>query len=558
VIADPQTLTLAYELIKSNPGNMTKGGVNETLDGISETWISQTSAKLKAGKFEFSKMQRVHIRKKDGSQRPLTIISPRDKVVQKAIQLVLEPIYEPTFYINSHGFRPNKGCHTALEQIRKWFHGITWVIETDIAKCYDTIDHSILLEIIGKKVKCVKTLTLIKKGLECGIINLKAFSKSKLGTPQGSILSPLLCNIYLHELDEEMYKLKGSFSSPANYKRRKNPEYRKLQYKLEKANKLNKDSEEKRSILIEKRKLQSKDPFDPKFRKLFYVRYADDIVVGITGSYINAKAVLTRMQEFLDKALKLKIKDQKTSVKNFKKKEIEFLGTTIYGISRIEKPCRSIKKKGWTTTIKQRVTPLVGLHAPIPKLLKKLCENGFCKKNKEGIYVPTAVRRVINLNHADILSYYNSIIRGILNYYSFVDNYTRLGALIKLHLLRSCSLTLALKYKLRHKAKVFKKFGSELTCPDTSVKIKIPQSFKRTGQFNINAKPMDAVIIQRWNKKLTRSNIGKACVICGSIPAEMHHIRQVSDIKQKHKMGKIDFFTMQMVGINRKQVPMCK
>jgi len=221
LIADPQTLTLAYELIKSNPGNMTKGGVNETLDGISETWISQTSAKLKAGKFEFSKMRRVHIRKKDGSQRPLTISSPRDKVVQKAIQLVLEPIYEPTFYINSHGFRPNKGCHTALKQIRKWFHGITWVIETDISKCYDTIDHSTLLEIIGKKVKCVKTLTLIKKGLECGIINLKAFSKSKLGTPQGSILSPLLCNIYLHELDEEMYKLKGSFSSPANYKRRK-------------------------------------------------------------------------------------------------------------------------------------------------------------------------------------------------------------------------------------------------------------------------------------------------------------------------------------------------
>jgi len=267
-----------------------------------------------------------------------------------------------------------------------------------------------LLKIVSKKVKCAKTLTLIKKGLECGIINLKAFSKSKSVTPQGSILSPLLCNIYLHELDEEMFKLKESFSSPASYKRRKNPDYRKLQYKLEKVNKLNGSPEEKRSILIEKRKLQSKDPFDPKFRKLFYIRYAEDIVIGITGGYKDAKAVLNRMQEFLDNALKLRLKDQKTSIKNFKKKEIEFLGTTIYGISRIEKPCRSVKKKGWTTTIKQRITPVVGLHAPIPKLLEKLCENGFCKKNKEGIYVPTAVRRVTNLDHADILSYYNNII----------------------------------------------------------------------------------------------------------------------------------------------------
>ena len=244
IIADPKTLTLAYELIKSNPGNMTKGGTNETLDGISSSWILETSAKLKAGKFNFSKMRRANIRKDDGSTRPLTISSPRDKIVQKAIQLVLEPIYEPTFFVNSHGFRPNKGCHTALKQLRSWFHGITWLIETDIHSCYDTINHRTLLNIVGKKVKCVKTLTLIKikKGLECGVINLKAFSKTKLGTPQGSILSPLLCNIYLHELDEELYKIKGDYSSPQNYKRRKNPEYRKLQYELEKANKANANS----------------------------------------------------------------------------------------------------------------------------------------------------------------------------------------------------------------------------------------------------------------------------------------------------------------------------
>jgi group II intron reverse transcriptase/maturase len=557
IIADPKTLTLGYELIKSNPGNMTKRGTNETLDGMSNQWILETSAKLKAGKFNFSNMRRVNIKKADGSMRPLTISSPRDKVVQKAIQLVLEPIYEPIFFDNSHGFRPNKGCHTALKQLRSRFHGITWLIETDIHNCYDTINQRTLLNIIGKKVKCVKTLTLIKKGLECGVINLKAFSKTKLGTPQGSILSPLLCNIYLHELDEELYKMKGEYSSPQNYKRRKNPEYRKLQYELEKANKANANSIEKRSILIKKRKLHSKDPFDPNFRKLFYIRYADDIVIGVTGSYKDAETVLNKVRHFLDTVLELKLKKQKTSIVNFKKKQIEFLGTTIYGISRIEKPCRTVKHKNWKTSIKQRITPRVGLHAPIKKLLEKLLENGFCRKSKEGIYSPTAVKRIVNFDHADILSYYNRVIRGILNYYSFADNYTRLGALVKLQLLRSCALTLALKYKIRYKSKAFKKFGSNLACPKTGKIINIPESFKRTGTFNIGAKSIDSVIAQRWNRKLTKSNLGKSCVICGTFPAEMHHIRKIEDLRLKQRDGKIDFFTMQMIAINRKQVPLC-
>jgi len=132
IIADLDTLLLAYELIKSNEGNMTKGGSNETLDGINITWFEETSKKLRAGKFKFSEMRRAYIKKKDGKERPLTISSPRDKIVQKAIQLVLEPVFEPHFFENSHGFRPNRGCHTAIKQLRSWFHGITWVIEADI------------------------------------------------------------------------------------------------------------------------------------------------------------------------------------------------------------------------------------------------------------------------------------------------------------------------------------------------------------------------------------------------------------------------------------------
>ena len=554
LIADPNTLTLAYELIKSNPGNMTRGASSETLDGIDKNWIEQTSMKLRAGKFEFSSMRRVYIGKPDGSRRPLTISPPRDKVVQKAIQLVLEPIYEPHFLENSHGFRPNKGCHTALEKVKNWFHGVPWVIETDIQKCYDTIDHRVLITILKKRVRCIKTLTLIKKGLECGAVDLKTFVETKLGTPQGSILSPLLCNIYLHELDKEMYKLKKQYSSPANYQRRKNPEYRRIQYLKERT----KDTGELRGLAILQRKIHSKDPMDGRFRKLFYIRYADDIIIGVTGGYEDAEKIKTHVQNFLDKELKLELKAQKTKIVSFKKSEIKFLGAKIYGQQRNEKPCKLVKKVSWENARKVRQTPRVGLRAPIKELMIKLAGNGFIKKDKDGRYVGTGLKRMVNLDHADIIGYYNSVIYGILNFYSFADNYTRVGALIKFQMRHSCALTLALKFKLRHRAKAFKKFGKSLKCPETNRELAIPKSFKRSGKFLTKTPSIDETIAKRWNRKLTRSNLHKACVICGTVPAEMHHIRQVKDLKQKHKKKQLDFFTMQMAGINRKQVPLCK
>jgi len=198
------------------------------------------------------------------------------------------------------------------------------------------------------------------------------------------------------------------------------------------------------------------------------------------------------------------------------------------------------------------------MHAPIDKLLKKLHMNKFLKRNKLGVYKPTALRRLINLDHADILGYYNSVSRGILNYYSFVDNYSRFNSIVKYFLLHSCALTLALKYKLRHKSKVFKRFGGKLKDMNSNKDFFLSESFCRKNLFHINPSSVDLAISKKWNNKLSRSNIGKACVICGVFPAEMHHVRKVKDLKQKYRDGKMDFFTMQMASINRKQVPLCK
>lgn len=555
LIGNEKTLLLAYEMIKSNPGQMTEGSMGETLDGINHSWFINTSKLIKAGKYRFSASRRTYIPKPGSNEkRPLTIGSPRDKVVQKAIQLVLEPIYEPSFLINSHGFRPSKGCHSALKQIKDWFHGVTWVIESDISKCFPSIDHEILIALMRKRIKCNKTLALIKNLIKAGYVDLGIFSENKVGVQQGSILSPLLCNIYLHKLDKFLFDMKADFSSKPSYKRKKTPAYRKIQYQISKAN----NAEERKLYIKSLRKLHSKDLMDPKFRKLFYVRYADDFIIGVTGSHKEAQLILSKVCNFLSETLKLDLSAHKTHVVNFKKRSIHFLGTDIYGISRKEKPTRTVKHPKWKKCIKTRITPKVGMHAPIRKLLNKLHANKFLKRNKYGVYKPTALRRMVNFDHADIIGYYNSVSRGMLNYYSFVDNYSRFGSIIKYLLLHSCALTLALKYKLRFKSKAFRRFGGKLKCKDSNKEFFLPNNFRRKNLFHINPTSVDLLISKKWNNKLSKSNINKACVICGTFPAEMHHVRKIRDLKQKYNKGKLDFFMMQMAAINRKQVPLCK
>ncbi|MGQ2964128.1 MAG: reverse transcriptase/maturase family protein, partial [Agrobacterium sp.] len=158
-------------------------------------------------------------------------LKPREKIVQKAIAMVLTALYEPHFLEYSHGFRPFRGCHSALKMIDERFRGGKWVIEADITKCFDRIPHDKLLEILSRRISCKKTLALIKSGLKAGYILLgKKVTNEKVGTPQGSVLSPLLANIYLHELDCFMEDLTKQHTKGETRKR--NPEYRRVQYEM--------------------------------------------------------------------------------------------------------------------------------------------------------------------------------------------------------------------------------------------------------------------------------------------------------------------------------------
>lgn len=230
-ISNIKNLVVAYELIKSNPGNMTKGADDITLDGINLDYFLKVQSKLRAGSYEFNPARRIHIPKPGKNEtRPLTIASPREKIVQKAILLVMEGLYESKFLDTSHGFRPVRGTHTAMKQMEASFQSVHYIIEADFSKAFDSIQHDTLMRIIKEEIKCEKTLRLIHSGLKAGYFELgELHNNLAVGTPQGSILSPLLCNIYLHKLDEYVEELKKEYHKGS--KRQRAKENMKLQNK---------------------------------------------------------------------------------------------------------------------------------------------------------------------------------------------------------------------------------------------------------------------------------------------------------------------------------------
>lgn len=228
-ISKYKNIIAAYELIKSNPGNMTEGNNKETLDGISQLYLKKIQQEIKAGTYEFSSARRIQIPKPGKEEtRPLTIASPREKVVQKAILLILERLYEDKFLPTSHGFRPNRGTHTAMNQLEANFQSVRFVIEADFSKAFDSIQHKALLGVLNNDIKCEKTLKLIKSGLKAGYVEFgQLHDNLQMGTPQGSILSPLLCNIFLHQLDVYMEQLKEEYQR--GIKRKRSVENTKIQ-----------------------------------------------------------------------------------------------------------------------------------------------------------------------------------------------------------------------------------------------------------------------------------------------------------------------------------------
>lgn len=533
---------IAYNKLKSKPENMTPGITPTTLDGFSIEVIHELIEKLKDESFKFSPGRRVMIPKASGGERPLTVAPPRDKIVQEVMRMILETIFEPSFSPNSHGFRPGKGCHTALKQIYTTFGVATWYIEGDISKCFDSFDHEILMGIISKRIKDDRFLRLIRKALKAGYFEFGEYKHSIIGTPQGSIISPILCNIYLNEFDKFVEELIQSFA--VGTKPRGNPTWISYNNKKRRSKTIQEKVKWHKLLLA----IPSKDPLDPNFKKLVFVRYADDWILGVRGSYADCVSLLTKLRIFLLEELKLNLSDKKTLITNANKEKALFLSTKIFR-SRHQLLTR-------THGFASRIGKEIRMEIPLTKVMKKLEEAKFIKNGE------STPRYLWMHNTKDqIIALYNSVYRGITNYYSFAHNLGKVSGFIHMILKSSCAKLLAAKFSMNSQQKILVKFGKDLKGSDNLAFVNAtyknqPWNFKVASK----SKSSDGITDNGLLRTLYAESIsiasleGLTCSVCDSdYRVEMHHVRKLKDLNPK--LSKLDAL---MVKRRRKQIPLCR
>jgi group II intron reverse transcriptase/maturase len=226
LLHDADWLRLAHDRVEQNTGSKTAGCDGITMAGFNddlENNLQRLAETLKAGTFVACPARRVYIPKDGKKVRPLGIPTIRDRIVQEAVRMALEPIFEADFCQNSFGFRPGRRTMDVLKYIwwttteRKKFF---WVIEGDISSYFDTISHRKLTKLLRRRIGDEKMLDLIWKFLRAGVMERQLFKDTKTGTPQGGIISPLLANVYLHELDKYMARYMNSSLKEKRFRRR--------------------------------------------------------------------------------------------------------------------------------------------------------------------------------------------------------------------------------------------------------------------------------------------------------------------------------------------------
>lgn len=560
LVCSPQMAILAYERIKSIPGNMTAGDDGATLDHISLAALDKLCDSIRDGSYRPKPVRRKFIPKANGKERPLGIPSPRDKIVQEMIREILESIYDsgasPTFSSHSHGFRPDLGCHTAIQEFTKW-NGVTWLVEGDIKGFFDNIDHHILISLLRRRIKDERFINLVWSFLRAGIRELDgSLSSNKLGTPQGGIISPILANVYLHEFDVWVEKLRSELQKGA--RRKPNPEWRKLIRKkdyLIATGKATKDSEEVKQLERAALLLPTVSVDDPDFCRVFYVRYADDWMIGITGSKELAEDVKSRATEFLATVLKLELSAEKTLITHAKTEEANFLGFRL-SIGGSVKRMR-VKAEGQRSATKRVTGWLPRVDVPTKALVARLNTSGFCHTLRGTEFFPRSKRAFVGLEDHEIVMRFNSIWRGIYNYYCVCNNANKLDWVMYI-LQYSCLMTLSHKHRIRV-PRAIKKYGvyPQIKYKAANGEEKVvgfwrPPVWRQP--FMKQQKQLDLDIVLAQANRMTRSHLGSPCAVCGSkTKVEMHHVRALRKGNKTITNG----FNKIMSAINRKQIPVC-
>ena len=553
---------VAYQKIASNGGSTTKGSDGRSIDGMSLARIETLIASLKDESYQPHPSRRVHIPKKNGKTRPLGIPAFEDKLVQEVVRMILEAIYEGHFETTSHGFRPKRSCHTALLHIQKTFNGAKWFIEGDIKGFFDNIDHDVLVGILRERISDDRFIRLIRKFLKAGYVEDWTFHNTYSGTPQGGIVSPILANIYLDKLDKYVKEYiqhfdKGTKRRPGKESNNLANERKRTVRKLKKV----KDGTEKAALVARLKAIEQEraafpngDEMDESYRRLKYIRYADDFILGVIGSKEEAQRIKEDIKSFLSASLALELSEEKTLITHTGK-SAKFLGYEIT-VTRDNHQRRDVRG-----CLRRTYGKRVRLNVSMATLRDKLLEYGAMEiklRNGKEVWKPKCRSGLIFNDDLEILDRYNRETVGFCNYYLIANN------CVVLHNFRyimeySMYKTFAGKYRSTVR-KINKKYRyNKLFTVKYEQKGAIKSrtfyktSFKRrTTAFNgsCDIEPYSIADVSRTN--LTDRLKAEKCELCGATgKLIMHHVRNLKDLKEKESWKRL------MSARKRKTIALC-
>jgi len=553
---DPKLYLRAYGKIYRNAGAMTEGSTEETVDGMSLKRINAIIDLLKYERYRWTPVRREYIAKASGSgkKRPLGIPTWSDKLVEEVLRMLLEAYYEPRFSTHSHGFRPGLCCHSALNEIRKTWRGTIWFIEGDIQGAYDNMDHPTMLDLLRRDIHDGRLIELIDGLLKAGYLEDWRFHDSLTGVPQGGIISPLLFNIYMTELDSFVEDTLIPVYTRGD-RRKDNPEYKTLTTKITTAKRRG-NSDEFHRLRAERRKLLSKMPHDPDYRRLRYIRYADDFLLGFVGPKKEAEEIRQKLGEFLKERLKLTLSPEKTLITHARDEKAKFLGYEIM-----------VSREGSLLNHGNRTT-----NGSIALLMPRKVVYRYRESYSRGGKVRHRAE-IQNDSAYSIVQRYQGVLQGLYNFYCMAINVSRRMSRIKWILEVSLTRTLASKYKCKV-PEIYKRYQVVIE-ERKMLQIRVHRPGKDPltatfGGFPLERKPEGMGVVDfghraAWFKPISkRSEVVQrllfgVCELCGTkdIPLEAHHIRKLADIDRPGRRPKAEWEKI-MIARRRKQLMVCE
>jgi group II intron reverse transcriptase/maturase len=550
---NPDLYLRAYARLYSNKGAMSKGTTSETVDGMSLKKIEAIIDALRHERYRWTPVRRVYIPKKNGKQRPLGVPTWSDKLLQEVIRLILEAYYEPQMSDHSHGFRPERGCHTALMEIKHTWTGTIWFIEGDIAGCFDNIDHDILLSILKERLHDARFIRLLEGLLKAGYLEAWRYHHTLSGTPQGGVVSPILANIYLHQLDHFVETvLLPTYNRKAQ--RTRNAAYRKIEWRIQSLQRQGK-RKEITALKRQRRNLPARDPSDADYRRLRYVRYADDFLLGFAGPKAEAEEIRNHLKQFLRDTLKLELSQEKTLITHARTRAARFLGYEIATCHANDK----LSATKWSRNVNGRIE----LRVPID-VIEEHCTR-YMAHGK-----PTHRMELTHVSDFAIVEQYQWKYRGLVQYYALAVNIAWLN---KLRWVMQTSLlkTLARKHKssVSVMAQQYQSTTETPYGPMTCLEVKIDRGsekkplitrfggipLRRQEQAILMDSPSFPVVTPR--NEVVKRLLRNTCEICGSKEnISVHHVRALKDLQNKGRRERPAWMHV-MAAMRRKTLVVC-